>query len=83
MLIVRQGSADGARQQIILGLCRRDVEALLAGDGFHLCTESHRLVMPVGLSIAIGFGETEEAFLAEMREEGVVGEDAAVVSHGR
>lgn len=56
---------------VLLGLSRGNVERLTQGKPVLVSRERHGPAMPDGLEVALFFGETEEAILADLRRHGL------------
>ena len=65
-MIIARASRD-ATEIIILGLTKRNVEKLIAGQPVHVRNEVHGKGIPPGWEIIIAYGETEKALFESMK----------------
>jgi hypothetical protein len=82
MIIARATGAD-SDEILMLGLTRRNIEALLKGFPIRITSETHGAGVPLGWKIMIVFGETERAIAEALKRSGAVGPDTKLMAMPR
>lgn len=63
----------GTKELLTLGLSRKNVERLMAGQPIQIKRDTHGQGVPDGWEILILFGETEDSFLKALHDAGAIG----------
>lgn len=62
---------------VLLGITRGNIERLMKGQPMHISGDDPAIGLP-GITIAIMYGETEDAIATELREHGLVDQRTVV-----